>query len=259
MRGKGKYQEHLYKLTTIQIIQVLLERPYTYDELRSMTRIQGTTLSKNLKSLVKKDVIIYHKLLANMKKSTNNKNKNNNIKIGSYYYILNLNNAETKRYIAQSTHYYLEEQVLDSKDSKIYSDDMVNKIHKLASDVDIYYYCSQQMIEETGKEIEKDFNRKIIKLTEEDNKRAASNIEYQKCIKAIKDSVKEHRFYIQEQIRILKPILLERLQYFLDTGASKYDFLIFLSCQTYDTRPNGNRVLFLIYWKIVNDYTYTCI
>ena len=54
MRGKGKYQERLYKLTTIQIIQVLLEGPLTYNEIRSKTRIQGTRLKQNFRITCKK-------------------------------------------------------------------------------------------------------------------------------------------------------------------------------------------------------------
>ena len=193
-------------------------------------------------------------MLASFTDLTNDQIKK--IKIGSYYYILNLDNIETLRYITDSSHCYLEEQVIDSKDSKIYTHDMVNKVNKLADDIDIYYYSSWQMIEEKEEEIERYFNRKSMKPSNEDLTKAESGIEYQKFIKSFRESVRDHRACIQEQIRRFKPHLLGMMQSFLKIGASKYDFLISVSQDFYDTYHHSNRVLYYMYWKIIEDFDY---
>jgi hypothetical protein len=100
-RGKGNHQRILRRITEIQIIYALLERPLTYGELREKTKIQGTTLSDIIKDFQNEGMVIRHKLSIGKNKLIGEDDEM--IAVGSHYYILKLNNIDVQRYIADPT------------------------------------------------------------------------------------------------------------------------------------------------------------
>lgn len=170
----GNYQKILKKITEIQIIYALLERPFTYEELREKTHIQGTTLSKRLKDFQNIGMIIRHKL--SIGKNKLNETDDEMIAPGSYYHILKLNNPKVQQYIADPTPLYLEEYINDpeqsaDEDIKKYGRTIINKLKSLSVLINALDYCPKATIDDVDKEAKKFFpGRKIIDMHEEERK-----------------------------------------------------------------------------------------
>lgn len=159
-KGRGKYQKFLRKLTEIQIVYALLERPYTKGKLREKTNIQNNTLSEILNYFTEKQMVIRHKLI--IKKSYLDYRDDDILNLGSKYYILNLDNIDVQRYIADPTPVYLLEHLQDidhSSDGELkkYGSVTLKKINSLSRDILPGDYCSRELIADVEREVERDF------------------------------------------------------------------------------------------------------
>lgn len=253
-KGIGHYQKILRKITEIQIVYVLLDRPYTYEELREKTLIQRNTLSKILKLFVSRDMIRRHKL--SIKEGFLDQ-KSHAIKNGSYYHIINLNSHDVQRYIADPTPYYLEEYLknpdLSNKEKSKYGTNTIKKIRSISSYMDLHSYCSDKLIQSMEKEIKNTFSiKEVLDISNKiENK---SPQDYQDTIKQIKNLVRMERFEMEKRFRKHKPEYLEELKKFIDNGMGAYDFLIYFVCKYFDPSFNYNSIIFRMFWNMIKQY-----
>lgn len=96
-RGKGDYQDTLESITELKIIQKLAIKPYNYELLRNETKIHRNRVREILDSFTKMGVVIPHKY--NFINTTINGYECIKIKPGLEYYILDLDNKQSLKYL----------------------------------------------------------------------------------------------------------------------------------------------------------------
>lgn len=97
MRGKGHYQDHLESITEFKIIQKLAIKPYNYQLLRNETNIHRNRLQTLLDRFTNKKMVFLQKY--HFIDTAINGYENTKIKTGLEYYVLNLDNEETLKYL----------------------------------------------------------------------------------------------------------------------------------------------------------------
>jgi hypothetical protein len=95
--GKGSYHDTLETLNKLKIIYRISIKPYYYDLLWSETKIQRNRLKKILDHFIDKKAVILHEY--NFLNKTFHENDNTTIKTGLKYYILDIDNKESIKYL----------------------------------------------------------------------------------------------------------------------------------------------------------------
>lgn len=95
--GKGQYQDDLDMINRLKVLHKLSIKPYTYEILRNETKIQRNRLRTILNYFVDKKIVIPYKYTKFNK--IFDKNNNNIIKNGLYH-ILDIDNEESLKYLA---------------------------------------------------------------------------------------------------------------------------------------------------------------
>ena len=255
-QGVGRYHRISRKINELQVIYRLLEKPYTYDELRNKTRTQGTTLSKILRLFVKDEKIIDHDL--SLRKGLLNSVDLMELKIGSRYYLLNLDNLGVKQYLADQTPFYLG-NYLDYHDPlgtelKKYGKDILRKIDDLSIDISPYYYCSEEVFSDVDAKVRIDFP--YYKMPDKvETETTHSRDDYMKIINGIKQDHKYKGQYYQSISRKVKPHFLEFMESFIkDHLDTPYDFLIYFSRKHISHQSSDNYDEYRMYWTIMRYY-----
>lgn len=259
-KGRGNYQKFLRKITEIQIVYALLERPYTKGELREKTNIQNNTLSEILNYFTEKQMLVRHKLI--IKKSYLDYGDDDILKLGSKYFIINLDNIDVQRYIADPTPVYLLEYLQDidhSSDGELkkYGSITLKKIKSLSLRIVPLDYCSKELIADVERDVERDFSHlESIKGRTKNIENIKTGHEYNILLKKFIKFTKESRFEIEESIRNLKPPYLEIMDDFIKNKAgSPLDFLIYMACKDYKDGSKYITELYRANWKTIKEFT----
>jgi hypothetical protein len=258
-QGSGKIQQRSRLITEKQIIDTLLQGPSTFKEMREKTHIQPTTLHDILENYVKKGMTFKHELSINKQTVPLNSSR---IKIGVYYYLLNLDNKKIQQLIADQTPLRLKQYLKDYKNStdieeKKYGQNIIRKIDSLSLDVDPYYYCSEKLFEDTIDNTDRDFPHTKVQKEQIQKISFKSDLEFEKVIKVLKKETKEQRFEDIEYARKQKPLYLDAMVIFMKNnyGSSIFDFLIHICCILFDSTSNNiNNVRYRTLWKVATDY-----
>lgn len=263
--GKGNFQGILRKITEIQIIYALLERPYTYGELREKTKIQGTTLSKILKDFKDKDMIIRHKL--SIDKNKLNETDDEIIAVGLYYHMLKLNNLNVQRYIADPTPLYLEEYINDpeqstDEDIKKYDNKIINKLKSLSVLINAFDYTTKEIIDDVDNEAKKnllsrkntDMHEAERKSRDEKNKKfkeIIENADIDNLLKGFKNLTDNTKYEYNKITLNLKPLFLKHMEEFVGNDTKELDFFIFTCCKTCNSDNYlENAYMYRLIWKM---------
>lgn len=258
-QGSGEIQQRSRLITEKQIIDTLLQGPFTFKEMREKTHIQPTTLHEILEDYVKKGMTFKHEL--SIKKQTVPLN-NSRIKIGVYYYLLNLDDKKIQQLIADQTPLRLKEYLVDYKNStdiekKKYGQNIIKKIDTLSPNLDPYYYCSEKLIEVTIDNTDRDFPHTKLQKEQIQKISFKSDPEFERVIKVLMKETKEQRFEDLEFARKQKPLYLDAMVLFMKNnyGSSIFDFLIHICCMLFDSTSNNiNNLRYRTLWKVVKDY-----
>lgn len=95
--GKGSYHDTLESITRLKVIHKLTIKPHSYELLRNETKIHRNRLRALLDYFTEKKAVIPHKY--NFINTTVNGHESTKIKTGLEYYILNLDNKESRIYL----------------------------------------------------------------------------------------------------------------------------------------------------------------
>lgn len=259
-KGKGIYQKRLRKITTIQIVYALMERPYTFEELREKTHIQRNTLSEILEYFTEKQMVITHKL--SIKRSYLDYGDDKLIRIGSTYYIIDFENIDVQRYIADPTPIYLLEYLEDidhSSDGELrkYGLGTIKKIKSLPVHIFPYDYNSNEIIADVDKDVEEEF------LHLKDSKEQNDNIdslgttnEYIHLKNRIIKTSKEIRIIKENLIRYIKSPYLELMEEFIkNDNGTPFDFLIYMVCKNYEINSEISSEIYRANLRMTKEFT----
>jgi hypothetical protein len=264
-KGEGRYQRISHKITTIQVVYGLLDKPHTYEELREITHIQRNRLSDILKSLVDDNLIISHKLTFSEEASEANISKHD-LKLGHKYYILNLDNERVQRYIVDPTPFYLG-NYLDYYDTqknelKKYGKHILFKIENISFDIAPRDYASEKLIEGVRDEAKMDFpyvkkEEEEIKNEMQKKKNTADDVEYENLINKFSKVMNERTTRINIWYPYMKPKFLDFMENFIKAHKNhQYDFLIYFTRQFSDQPLSFQRLVYLSYWKMMKEHTH---
>lgn len=68
--------------------------------------------------------------------------------------------------------------------------------------------------------------------------------------------MKERRFKLEEMMRILKPLYLEKMDHFIKSEVgSPFDFLIYMACKDYNEVSEYNYEFYRANWKNIKEFT----
>lgn len=268
-KGKGFYQNILRKITEIQIVYTLLEKPMRFNQIKEKTEIHGSLLKKVLRDFEQKGIVIRHKFSLNKKYFKVDEQKK--FRSNSFHYILNLDNLKTKELIADPTILFMEEyleenEYLSDTDFEKFGFSCLKKLKNVSAIPNPYDYVEIILILDVRKRVEDDFlsNDMIPILKEEKRKRIqiADKIlkekkeEYAKIqeIKTTnKRSFEDENFEKYVLFRSAKQVCLMIMEKIINEGGTKWDFLIYM-CS--DLSFKNSEFIYQPYqylWKIVHD------
>jgi hypothetical protein len=184
MRGLGKKQRFDSYLTSSKIVYTLAKQPFTYYQLRRITKIHGEILRRRLDDLASHEIVIKFKYTLGPK-NRDNTSKNINPAVYKYdYYLLNWSNAKSKEYFDYYSNYSpeciqakLEEEEEDRKFKELESiknkplekleNETENEFNNRKVKIELLRQKYETLIEKHMKEIVERQNEEAEKITED--------------------------------------------------------------------------------------------
>ncbi len=255
--GRGQYQDDLDSINKLKVLHKLSIKPYTYELLRNETKIQRNRLRIILNYFVEKRIVIPYR--CTIFKKLFSKNNNKTLKNGLYY-ILDINNEESLRYL---TDIFMDLRIKHLFDSNIEFGDQYRKINRERS-LNEKRYRNSAVHKKNNKYVQllnvvkntdpffhpgvyiKDFNYNI-QLDEIAKKVPHLLNTFAKYMFVIDKELsnKDLDFTLLKHIEEIKNLLL----YQTNNRLSKYDILLFYSW----TYPS--RYVYVKYWNTIKNYS----
>jgi hypothetical protein len=281
-RGYGNDQINLLNLTVIKIIQTLAVRPYTYEELRGVTRIQRNSLKSRLELLVSKGIVIKHKHnplrilhTAHVDEDKFSNNSQHNTTKARYYYVLNLNNFITRKTLLMHKPDYMYKDGIEiqnkfsdpnslySKRSDWYKQRIINYTNILKNAIDSIEFADQPSlyyVEQNETKISESINtdqRQLTAFLHKDQRARKSfhqitkdeiiQTNFDKLQLMFQEKEKQEQRILDESRQLVTDIILLTNICVGEYGYSTLDILIH-ECCTHES----NRRMYKLLWDALN-------